>query len=75
MEEAPENGKKSPHSAHANGLIEHSTVCVQWQVIQYAINIYNNHTNRSHFSMFLPHTYFRHMIFSNEIHANSCMSI
>jgi hypothetical protein len=25
MEEAPENGKESPHSAHANGLID----CVQ----------------------------------------------
>jgi hypothetical protein len=22
MEEAPENGKESPHSAHANGLID-----------------------------------------------------
>jgi hypothetical protein len=24
MEEAPENGKESPHSAHANGLIDSS---------------------------------------------------
>jgi hypothetical protein len=26
MEEAPENGKESPHSAHANGLID----CYEW---------------------------------------------
>ena len=24
MEEAPENGKESPHSVHANGLIDNS---------------------------------------------------
>jgi len=28
MEEAPENGKESPHSVHANGLIvEHYHMC------------------------------------------------
>ena len=50
-------------------------LCVQRHVIQYAINIYNNHINKSHFLMFLPRTYFRHMTFSNKIHANNCMLI
>jgi hypothetical protein len=26
MEEAPENGKESPHSAQANGLIDHKNM-------------------------------------------------
>ena len=29
MEEAPENGKESPHSAHANGLIGLIVVAAQ----------------------------------------------
>jgi len=28
MEEAPENGKESPHSVHANGLIDWLYICV-----------------------------------------------
>ena len=28
MEEAPENGKESPHSAHANGMSDHD-ICQQ----------------------------------------------
>jgi len=27
MEEAPENGKESPHSVHANGLIDWVITC------------------------------------------------
>ena len=27
MEEAPENGKESPHSVHANGLIDTDIIC------------------------------------------------
>ena len=26
MEEAPENGKESPHSVHANGLIDYRRI-------------------------------------------------
>ena len=29
MEEAPENGKESPHSVHANGLIDMLNVTTQ----------------------------------------------
>ena len=28
----------------------------------YALNIYDNHINRSHISMFLPSIYFRYMV-------------
>ena len=31
MEEAPENGKESPHSVHANGLIDYrKTLSYKW---------------------------------------------
>ena len=28
MEEAPENGKESPHSVHANGLIDYNSTLI-----------------------------------------------
>ena len=35
MEEAPENGKESPHSVHANGLMDY--VCIYIMLHYYAV--------------------------------------
>jgi len=35
MEEAPENGKESPHSAHANGLIDWLTIMICTKCYKY----------------------------------------
>jgi len=38
MEEAPENGKESPHSAHANGMNEYICVCVCARQSRFAVH-------------------------------------
>jgi len=39
MEEAPENGKESPHSAHANGMNVVSLSCVEGSSILWGQNL------------------------------------